>query len=432
MTYPAHLSRPSASIDRPLLSRQDGAALVTVMFLAAVVLTLIVMGSRQTQIELRIAHNELLRERALNVAEAGLNHAFSLIQRSATGLNDDLGHGGTDGALTSLGNPATLSGVMYRFAAFGGGPGDGYYVKVADNYDEKTGADDPTQDQDNVITIISRGRVGDAERVVAATMKGQSVFPSIIFGKRFVSMSSSGTFTDSYNSSVAAYSKATASKNGSLFSNGDIYLNNAKVVVNGDTTAAGTVDTSGGTVTGTITEGAPPLSFPPVPICGPPYSDGSGIVGAKGDFSYDPATGVLHIKGSPTILAGTYCFSSITQASGGLLTVIGPTSVYVTGSVDISGGGISNNTGIPGNFLLLSSFVSAGNGVTVSGGSDAYMAIYAPDCGIKLSGGTDLYGSLIGASFSMTGNTGMHYDEALVNILLGNCTLSKWHEVRNS
>jgi hypothetical protein len=422
---------PGNAPARPLIARQDGAALVTVMFLAAVMLTLIVMASRETQTELRIAHNDQLAQQALNVAEAGLNHAFSLAQTTATSFHDELSSGGTGGKLADLGTLTTLNGVSYRFRAFGGGASDGYYVKLTDNYDETSGADDPTKDQDNTITILSRGRVGSAERVVTATMTGQTRFPSILFGKLFVSISSSSAYTDSYNSSVAPYSKATAGTNGSILSNGDIDLGNSHIVVNGDATAGGTVDIGGSTVTGTITDGAPPLSFPSVPPCGPPYSSGAGLSGSKGSYNYDSTTGVLSVKGFPTLAAGSYCFSSISESSGGTLKVTGPSTIYVTDLVNLGGGGILNATTIPGDLQLLSSFVSSGNGVVLSGGSNAYMAVYAPDCGVKLTGGTDFFGSIVGGSITMSGNSGLHYDEALGTILTGNCKLSNWREARN-
>ena len=431
MTYPPHVPEPSPPIHGPLLARQDGVALVTVVFLTAVILTLIVMGSRETQIELRIAHNALQAEQALNAAEAGLNHAYGLIKdTNVNGFNDELSNGGTGGVLASLGSYTTLAGVSYRFAALGGGANDGYYVKVIDNYDETTGADDPTDDKDNVITIISRGRVGSAERIVAATLKGDTLFPSLIFGKLFVSLGGSNTFTDSFDSRVAPYSAATAGSNGSLFSNGDISANSGKITVKGNATASGTV--SGGTVTGTITNGAPPLTFPSIAPCGPPYSTGAGLAGPPKDFKYDAATGALQVTGTINLAPGTYCFGSIAEASKGQITANGPVIIFITGDLSLGGGGIVNATQIPSNLLVLSSYVSTGDGITLGGGSDLYAGIYAPDCGIKLTGGADIFGSLIGRTFSMQGGAGMHYDEALGKVTFGFTSLYNWHEERSS
>src|SRR5690242_16689699 len=88
---------------------QQGTALVTVLLLTTIILALGAFGTRSAIIELRIASNELLSKKALDTAEAGLYHAFNLMQTGTTGrlvgqtFTTELGNGGTSGAVQSLG-----------------------------------------------------------------------------------------------------------------------------------------------------------------------------------------------------------------------------------------------------------------------------------------------------------------------------------------
>jgi hypothetical protein len=140
------------------------------MLIIAAIVSLSIYGARSAQVELRIARNDVLAKQALNAAEAGVNHVRSVIQGDGGQFDTYLSNGGTSGALSSIGAVVTLSdGLNYRFHAFGGsGTSDGYYVRVVDNYDESTGSNNPTDDVDSTIDIISRGRVGGAERIIRA------------------------------------------------------------------------------------------------------------------------------------------------------------------------------------------------------------------------------------------------------------------------
>lgn len=155
---------------RSRLDSQVGSTLIVVIVLIAAIVTLTVYGARSTQVELRISHNEMLSKQALNAAEAGINHVRSVLQEDSGQFNNYLSNGGTGGALSTIGPVVTLSdGLSYRFRAFGGsGSQDGYYVRVVDDHDETSGADDPTHDLNGRVDIISRGRVGGAERIVRA------------------------------------------------------------------------------------------------------------------------------------------------------------------------------------------------------------------------------------------------------------------------
>src|SRR5437667_4148534 len=207
--------------------RQDGMALVLVLLVIAVLALLGVAGTRSAQTELQMGSKEMVGRQALSAAEAGINHAYSLIKANLANrptfagactqcsFDSELSGSGTGGTLASIGSTATLGSQSYRFRAFGGGMTDGYYVQAVDNFDEQSGANNPATDRDTKIYLVARGRVGGAERVVTALVTGTSLFPYGIFSKTDISMSG-GSFTDSFDSRDGAYSAATAGTHGNV------------------------------------------------------------------------------------------------------------------------------------------------------------------------------------------------------------------------
>ena len=109
---------------------------------------------------------------------------------------------------------------------------------------------------------------------------------------------------------------------------------------------------------------------------------------------------VLHLT------AGIYNINSVTVSGNGSIVIdTGPVIVYpagqgVTTSVDLSGGTVTNASGIPTNFQIVTA--SAAD-IKVSGGSGNYSLVYAPNSNISVSGGGDIYGALVGSPTIMTG-----------------------------
>jgi type IV pilus assembly PilX-like protein len=418
--------------------RQDGSALIVVLLLVAVMLALGAFGSRGAQIELRIAQNELQSKKALNAAEAGLNHAYNVIKTAVATrtigqtYTVDLLNGGTGGTLGGLSSPllgagtlTTLDGSSYRFTSFGGTTSDGYYVRLSDNYDEAA-TNDANTDLDYRAFIVSQGRVGGAQRTISALVQGSALFGGALFGKTFITISGSLSRMDSYDSSLGAYSVATAGSNGSIRSDGNISLSGG-ATVHGDATSSTTVSTSGGSaVTGTTTNNAPQITYPAVAACGPPYSGVTGITGG----SYSQSTGQLRASSlatSITLAAGTYCFSTFILSGGAQLTVNSAVKIYLTSYADFSGGSVSNTTQNAANLQIYSAETS--QQVKLSGGSGAYMTVYAPNAPMVFSGGSNLYGAFVGYNLTNTGGTAVHYDTNM-NILGPGAVLANWHEVR--
>jgi hypothetical protein len=419
--------RPSG---RAVARGERGSSLVVVLLVIAALSFLSIMGARSARTELQITQRDVQTKQALSAAEAGLNHAYDLI-KSTGNFSNELGSGGTGGTLAGIGSVTTIGSASYRFRVFGGGSSDGYYVEAQDDFDETSGANDPTIDTNARIYLVSRGRVGGAERVVMAAVGGTTRFPYALFGRDFVTLGGGAT-TDSYDSRIAPYNAFTVGSRGDVRTNGDITLNGGSTIVHGNATQS-SASSIGDTVTGTKTTGAPNVTAPcgTPPACGPPYSSAVGITGG----SYIPGTGVLKGNGATVTLAsGTYCFSSIDFTTpGSKLSVSSPVTINITGSVDFGGGAFANTTGNPANLLLNSSCngsCGGTEGIILTGNAQAYMAVYAPLATVKFSGGADFWGAVFAASVKNTGGTTLHYDQALQGLL---CTtgISGWHEVRS-
>jgi hypothetical protein len=236
-----------------------------------------------------------------------------------------------------------------------------------------------------------------------------------------------GVETDSFDSGAAAYNPAEARGNGHVRSNGDVLLSESGTEVRGNAVAGGIVATSGGaTVGGIIANGSEPYPFPTMTPCGPPYSQGAGILGG----TYDPITGRLQGTASDGIMlaAGSYCFSSVHLSDTSTLNVSGPVVVSVTSASTFTGGGIVNTTGKAENLKIFSSFASSTPGITVAGGGMPYLTIYAPASGVEILGSGDFYGSIVGKVVASVGGARFHYDEQLAANEDGKVEIVLWKE----
>lgn len=192
-------------------------------------------------------------------------------------------------------------------------------------------------------------------------------------------------------------------------------------LVTGDVTAGGSVS-SLGTVNGTIAarQASTPLAAPAVAPCGT-FSPGAGM---SGSFVYSARTGDLAVSGggSVTLADGTYCLHTITLSGGSSLKVTGPVVLNLTGQLLASGGALVNLTGKPANLRVATSY-SGGTGVSLSGGANAYLSVYAPATGVSISGGSPVYGAVLGKTLVSSGNTPLHYDTSLATVWASNLGL---------
>ncbi len=224
-----------------------------------------------------------------------------------------------------------------------------------------------------------------------------------LFGTVDLEISGGGSIVDSY---IGTYDPASPGGAAEIGSNGNVKLSGS---VSGSVRASGTVDGSD-VVSGDVYEGVPAENLPAVAACSP-YSDGSGI-SATGGLSHDTGTGDITVSGGNTLTLapGTYCFNKFTLSGGGMLRITGPTDIYLTDKGTFSGGTLDNTTLDPDNLRIF----SASELTISSGGTRAYMSIYAPGTNkLTISGGGSFYGCAVGGEVTLSGDTGFHQDLSL-------------------
>ena len=171
--------------------------------------------------------------------------------------------------------------------------------------------------------------------------------------------------------------------------------------------------TGGSSVTGSTTPETTALSEPAInPGSAATTNNNSHIPTTTHGHAAVNGSGNFNVSGgdSVTIPAGTYYFKTMTLSGGSSITLSGAVVIYVAGNTDLSGGSVTNTGDIPANLQLN----AMGTTLKLSGGSDLYAEIYAPTADITQSGGSSsFYGSMVGASLTLTGGGGLHADKSL-------------------
>jgi hypothetical protein len=398
-----------------LIKEESGVALITGLLLLMSLTAIGLFATNATIVHQDISANLKASKQGFYLAEAGIQHArLFLIQHS-----DNWSSYASTTATPLIAAIQLFNLGTYTVTVQDAG-GGGLRVRSTGNTSGQTSV---------VIEVLLRHK--------------PSLFPCAACASGTITLSGGAT-TDSFDSSVSGYTgynPLTASSNGKVRSrNGDISLSGDGTQVKGDATAGGngTVSVSGGaTVTGTTTHGAPPLTFPPVDTspCGSPpdYSASDGITGGN----YNTSTGALTASGGATVTLapGTSCFSSVTLSGSSTLQVHEAVRIYLDiknsgAKSDFSGGssgGVVNTTGKAENLQIFS--ISSSQGITLSGGSQAYMAVYAPDSPITFSGGNDFYGAAVGNTITDSGGTKMHYDVHLNGLGGAGVVMLAWRQV---
>jgi hypothetical protein len=252
-----------------------------------------------------------------------------------------------------------------------------------------------------------------------------------VLGASNVTFSKGGT--DSWDSDAGTYAATrcdtltAGSCSGDIRSNGSITLSGTARIY-GDAAAVGAI--SGGCpsawVDGSCTSPAAVAPMPPI-SCPTPYSPAADVHLAAAGATYSPSTGDFAVgkaHGMPgnvdTLQYGNtpYVFHDVTLTGASILFFDGTprhVDIYVSGTLDLSGGSVSNPSGKPPNLSIWGCGPSTTTW-TLSGGSAAYFAVYAPKHAITITGGGDIYGAVIGASINNSGGSQIHYDTALSRV----------------
>ena len=268
------------------------------------------------------------------------------------------------------------------------------------------------------IVVQGRGRgVQGGQRLLQAVIAAQPLYKYAVYALQNITMGSN-QIVDGFNSGTGTYNALTAEHTADLVALGNITL--GPTTVKGAVTAGGTA-TNTTLVTQSVIDGAtniPTYSTVNCPSTG--YTAASSIPSGTG-ISYNQSTGQLSLTSTANlILTGTqYYFSSISITGQAKLTVspgTGHVDMFIGNGLNIAGGGIANTAG-KADQLTVS---ACGNPTSPStwhltGGTDAYYSLYAPNHDVQIGGTSDMYGAVVGQNVTFNGTGRMHYDAALLN-----------------
>jgi hypothetical protein len=222
------------------------------------------------------------------------------------------------------------------------------------------------------------------------------------------------------------------SSGGSVGSNGNVSLGGTSTSVNGSISTyqsptvgscpGNGISTSGspghGSLVGLASPYTPPV--PPIPNPLPPQTN----VTYK-DTTLTPGSyGNVTMKGTVTLQGGTvgspavYTINSLTFNGNATVQINGPVIINLAGQpnlatvLDMTGGSFSNNTYVPSEFDI--NYGGSGS-MRISGGTNAYAVINAPNAALTFIGGSNFYGQAIGNTIDDQGGTNFYWDTSLTS-----------------
>lgn len=152
----------------------------------------------------------------------------------------------------------------------------------------------------------------------------------------------------------------------------------------------------------------------------------------------------------------TYKVTSIDNSNGEILTILGDTTLVVSGEIDtkgeifigpnasltlyvegdvtIGGNGLINSTQIPANTIIYGTSTTSQT-IKLHGNGAVHAAVYAPNAAVEMKGGGssgEFTGSVVADTVFVNGNYQFHYDEALADLSTSKVyTVSLWRELAN-
>lgn len=219
---------------------------------------------------------------------------------------------------------------------------------------------------------------------------------------------------DSFDPEIGPWDPVLNNGNaGSIGSNGSITVN-GDIFVNGDVGygPAGSFECIGeATVTGGEFQLPEERSFLPIPE----FEVGSGRTNINRSPAAPLEPGVYgsYSVGGEAILElneGTYYFDSLETAGSAKIQANGPVEIFVKNSLSLTGGGIiypEDSTNPPD----ITFWYSGTDAAKFTGGSSAYLQVYAPNAEVQVAGETEYHGSFIGKTLTVGGGAMVHFNE---------------------
>jgi hypothetical protein len=263
----------------------------------------------------------------------------------------------------------------------------------------------------------------------------------------------STNWVDSFDSGAGAYDPPPPSGNGTnsgqsgnVGSNGNVEID-YNSTINGNVTAGGIFSPampSSVTVSGSVTQNAPPQSFPSIT----PSQMGTTqltVSSPEAKCTYSYRTGTY----TCTLPAGTYYYTNINMnvpfSNIALNTSGGPVTIYVT-STSGTVVNLGNNVTLgspPGSQLTIitpsnlpSNLPSTSYPTFTTGNNfQFYGSLYGTSTNITLGNNAQIYGSMLGRTVSTGSGTAIHFDQAMSTQAVcnpgGNFTILRgtWREI---
>jgi hypothetical protein len=249
---------------------------------------------------------------------------------------------------------------------------------------------------------------GQATVQVWLTRSNARTFTSAVAARTSATISSSG-YTDSYDSRLGPYGGTNVENTGDVRVNTTLTLSGSSQV-RGNVAVGSATFGATSAVTGTVTTSATPVTYPQEPC----PAGGFSPFGPQPGVSYSQSSGKLSTGDSVVVNAGTYYFYEVTLSGAQLIVPPGhKVTIYIGNKFTVSGGGgVNNRSKLASNLSIISCGPNT-QAWSLSGGSDGYFTVYAPNNKVSLTGGSPVFGAIMAGEFVSSGGAPVHYDRAL-------------------
>ncbi|HUG90910.1 MAG TPA: pilus assembly protein TadG-related protein [Planctomycetaceae bacterium] len=213
---------------------------------------------------------------------------------------------------------------------------------------------------------------------------------------------------DSYDSASGDYGGGNRGDEGHVCSNGPIVLDPLSSIRGNALPGPGYTVNRPDLVSGTTQPRRREIEAPPVDTSEVLLDNDNDLLDTVGLGS----GGSISLAGNQSIdlPPGTYYIDGDFSVSGlASLSITGPTEIYVTGAIDVSGRGLVN-TGRPADLKLY----STGQPVRIAGSAAFHGVVYAPLSAVEVAGTAAYYGAVVGKTLTLSGHpSSVHYDASL-------------------
>ncbi len=387
---------------KKILTNQKGTAILIALSLIAMLVAVGIMSVDRSTTDIELSFNQLHEEQSFYGAEAGIARAMVEINRNFSWrgpiVDEQLG-------------------------------GSKYTVIVLDSTWDSTLAD----------TIIIRST---AKREGAAVNIEVWVAPFFFqpfiyaaYGADSIVMKNTAC-TDSYNSDSGSYDSTVLLEGGDIGTNGYIYMANQVDVYGNASTSGGDITLIGekAIIHGDTSTSEDQMEMNLADASDYAWAETNSLApaGFTGSYFYDPTTDALTLNNYDTLVLsdGVYYFSSLTLGQEASLQIApgANVTIYMTGDLNIGQHAAVNSGGSASDLTIY----SLGSVLNLGQHTELVAAFYGPTTDITIDNNTAVYGSLIGASVSISNSACIHFDRSLLKLMQTEITrmaIVAWREI---